>query len=41
MHFIELTKFNKDYKELKTALDKWVSYLNKAYEIEKIECQRN
>lgn len=35
MHFIELTKFKKDYKDLKTALDRWVTFLNKAYEIEK------
>jgi predicted transposase/invertase (TIGR01784 family) len=35
MHFIELTKFKKDYKDLKTALDRWVSFLNKAYEIDK------
>lgn len=37
MHFIELTKFKKDYKDLKTALDRWVSFLNKAYEIDKDE----
>ena len=35
MHFIELNKFNKDYKDLKTALDKWVSFLKRAYEIDK------
>ena len=35
MHFIELNKFNKDYKDLKTALEKWVSFLNRAYEIDK------
>ncbi len=35
MHFIELNKFNKDYKDVKTALDKWVSFLNRAYEIDK------
>lgn len=35
MHFIELTKFKKDYKDLKTALDRWVSFLNKSYEIDK------
>jgi predicted transposase/invertase (TIGR01784 family) len=35
MHFIELTKFKKDYKDLKTALDRWASFLNKAYEIDK------
>lgn len=35
MHFIELNKFNKDYKDITTALDRWVSFLNKAYEINK------
>ncbi|WP_297424672.1 PD-(D/E)XK nuclease family transposase [Clostridium sp.] len=34
IHFIELNKFKKDYKEIKTALDRWVSFLNRAYEIE-------
>ncbi|WP_297424630.1 Rpn family recombination-promoting nuclease/putative transposase [Clostridium sp.] len=37
MHFIELNKFKKDYKEIKTALDRWVSFLNRAYEIDKDE----
>jgi predicted transposase/invertase (TIGR01784 family) len=35
MHFIELEKFNKDYKDIKTALDRWAAFLNKAYEINK------
>lgn len=35
MHFIELNKFNKDFKEVKTALDRWVVFLNRAYELEK------
>jgi predicted transposase/invertase (TIGR01784 family) len=35
MHFIELEKFNKDYKDIKTALDRWTAFLNKAYEIDK------
>lgn len=35
MHFIELNKFKKDYKELKTKLDRWVAFLNRAYEIDK------
>jgi len=35
MHFIELNKFKKDYKDLKTALERWVSFLNRAYEIDK------
>nr|WP_192927356.1 Rpn family recombination-promoting nuclease/putative transposase [Clostridium beijerinckii] len=35
MHFIELNKFKKDYKDVKTALDRWVSFLNRAYEIDK------
>jgi predicted transposase/invertase (TIGR01784 family) len=35
MHFIELEKFDKDYKDIKTALDRWAAFLNKAYEINK------
>ena len=35
MHFIELNKFNKDFKEVKTALDRWAVFLNRAYELEK------
>lgn len=32
LHFIELQKFNKDVKSLKTSLDRWITFLNKAYE---------
>ena len=35
MHFIELGKFNKDLKDIKTSLDRWVVFLNKAYEYDK------
>jgi predicted transposase/invertase (TIGR01784 family) len=35
MHFIELGKFDKDYKDIKTTLDRWTTFLNKAYEIDK------
>ncbi len=35
MHFIELNKFNKDFKEIKTSLDRWVSFLNRSYEIDR------
>lgn len=35
MHFIELNKFNKEYKDLKTGLDRWIAFLSKAYEIDK------
>ncbi|MCD2348047.1 Rpn family recombination-promoting nuclease/putative transposase [Clostridium guangxiense] len=35
MHFIELNKFNKDYKELKTGLDRWIAFLSRAYELDK------
>jgi len=35
MHFIELNKFKKDFKDIKTALDRWVIFLNRAYELEK------
>lgn len=35
MHFVELNKFKKDYKDVKTALDRWIVFLNRAYELEK------
>lgn len=35
MHFIELNKFNKGIGEVKTALDRWVTFLNRAYEYDK------
>ena len=35
MHFIELNKFNKDYKDLKTGLDRWIAFLSRAYELDK------
>jgi len=34
MHFIELSKFNKDYSSLSSTLDRWVTFLNRAYEID-------
>ncbi|WP_010235130.1 Rpn family recombination-promoting nuclease/putative transposase [Clostridium arbusti] len=34
MHFIELNKFKKDYKSLSSTLDRWVTFLNRAYEID-------
>ncbi|MFT8315613.1 MAG: Rpn family recombination-promoting nuclease/putative transposase [Clostridium sp.] len=34
MHFIELNKFKKDYKSLSSTLDRWVAFLNRAYEID-------
>jgi predicted transposase/invertase (TIGR01784 family) len=35
MHFIELPKFTKKLSELKTTLDRWATFLNRAYEFEK------
>lgn len=35
MHFIELNKFNKNFKDVKTTLERWVTFLNRAYELEK------
>lgn len=35
MHFVELNKFKKDFKDVKTALERWVAFLNRAYELEK------
>jgi predicted transposase/invertase (TIGR01784 family) len=34
MHFVELNKFKKDYKSLSSTLDRWVTFLNRAYEID-------
>jgi predicted transposase/invertase (TIGR01784 family) len=31
LHFIELQKFDKDLSHLKTTLDRWVNFLNKAH----------
>lgn len=35
LHFIELKKFKKELKEIKTTLDRWVTFLNNAYKYEK------
>ena len=35
MHFVELNKFKKDFKDVRTALDRWIVFLNRAYELEK------
>ena len=35
IHYIELEKFKKDYAKLKTALDRWLSFLNTAHKIDK------
>ena len=34
MYFIEMKKFHKELGELKTALDKWITFFNQAYELE-------
>ncbi|MFT8315036.1 MAG: Rpn family recombination-promoting nuclease/putative transposase [Clostridium sp.] len=34
MHFVELNKFNKDYSSLTSTLDRWIAFLNMAYEID-------
>ncbi|MBV7273825.1 PD-(D/E)XK nuclease family transposase [Clostridiaceae bacterium UIB06] len=34
MHFIELGKFKKNFKELNNTLDRWISFLNRAYELD-------
>ena len=33
MHYIELTKFKKDFKELRTTLDRWIAFLSMAYKL--------
>ncbi len=35
LYFIELRKFNNDLKNIKTTLDRWIAFLNKATEYEK------
>ena len=35
LYFIEMSKFQKSYKELKTVLDRWITFMNKAYELKK------
>ena len=35
MHYIELQKFQKDYKDIVNALDRWVTFLNKANSLDK------
>jgi len=33
LYFIEMSKFQKGYQELKTVLDRWLVFMNKAYEL--------
>lgn len=35
LHFIELQKFNKELAQLQTSLDRWITFLTKAYEYDK------
>lgn len=35
LHYLELRKFHKSYTELATALDRWVSFLTRAHELDK------
>jgi predicted transposase/invertase (TIGR01784 family) len=35
LHFIELKKFDRNLAEIRTALDRWVTFLNNAYEYSK------
>lgn len=35
IYFIELKKFHKELKELTTTLDKWITFLTRAYEYDK------
>jgi predicted transposase/invertase (TIGR01784 family) len=35
LHYIELRKFKKGYQELSTALDRWVTFLTRAHELDK------
>jgi predicted transposase/invertase (TIGR01784 family) len=35
LHFVELKKFKKELKDVKTTLDRWATFLNNAYQYEK------
>jgi len=35
LYFVELRKFDNEYKHIKTTLDRWITFLNKATEIDK------
>ena len=35
LHFVELKKFKKDIKDVKTTLDRWATFLNNAYRYER------
>ena len=35
IYFIELRKFKKELKDISTALDRWITFLNKAHEYDK------
>ena len=35
LYFIELRKFDNEYKHIKTTLDRWITFLNKATELDK------
>lgn len=35
LYFIEMSKFNKNLEELKTVLDRWITFLNNAYQYDK------
>ncbi|MBF0407380.1 MAG: Rpn family recombination-promoting nuclease/putative transposase [Candidatus Riflebacteria bacterium] len=37
LYFIELSKFNKDWSESRTLLERWVTFLNRAHRLEKGE----
>jgi len=35
LYFIEMCKFKKTFSELRTVLDRWISFMNNAYELDK------
>ena len=35
LHYLELRKFNKPYHEIATALDRWITFLSRAHELDK------
>ncbi len=41
MHYVELQRFKKEYEEIATVLDRWVTFLTKANELDKNNLNEN
>lgn len=40
LYFVEMTKFNKDWSEIRTTLDRWIAFLNKARDMDRAALSR-